>query len=417
MKKIKQMKKIKKQIIHAIVFLIAGFVLSIMVTLINVSFGQVVAEIYAVLIFVYGSYLIVSLVKGGFNVLFKRDRDHNHTTSKDDKEAKKAPEENTKPQELKKPSRPTIHEQKIPKPENTSHGIHTRVTLNGIEPTFPVKKTKKSDRPVCLAPKVHKLCRKLYSFVVVDLETTGLNRRTDQITQISAVKFIDDKEVGNYNQYVKPTVPISRAASVKTGITEELLKDKPRFEDVKHDFLHFVGDLPWVGHNITRFDVPILINSNLGLDDYYVLDTWSLARKSLSLEHYTLETLKNYFGIQNKSHDALIDCETNAVVYQHLRDGDLEQANISETHSKKLDGLRLAITGEFTGISRKELINKVKLNGGKYTSNVSHLTNYLIDGTQVSDKLTDGTHSSKELKAQEYGTKIISLEEFYSLLK
>lgn len=411
------MQKIKKQIIHAIVFLIAGFVLSIMFTLINVSFGQVVAEVYAVLIFVYGSYLIVSLVKGGFNVLFKRDRDYNHTTSKDDKEAKKAPEENTKPQELKKPSSPTIHEQKIPKPENTSHGIHTRVTLNGIEPTLSVKKTKKSDRPVCLAPKVHKLRRKLYSFVVVDLETTGLNRHTDQITQISAVKFVNDKKVSSYNQYVKPTVPISRAASVKTGITEEFLKDKPRFEEVKRDFLNFVGDLPWVGHNIARFDIPMLINSGLGVEDYYVLDTWPLARKSLNLDHYNLETLKNYFGIQNRSHNALADCETNALVYQHLRNGDLERVHISQSHSKKLDGLRFVITGEFTGVSRKELIDKIKLNGGKYTSAVSHLTNYLIDGTQVSDRLTDGTHSSKELKAKEYGTKIISLEEFYSLLK
>lgn len=259
--------------------------------------------------------------------------------------------------------------------------------------------------------------RKLYSFVVVDLETTGLNRHTDQITQISAVKFVNDKKVSSYNQYVKPTVPISRAASVKTGITEEFLKDKPRFEEVKRDFLNFVGDLPWVGHNIARFDIPMLINSGLGVEDYYVLDTWPLARKSLNLDHYNLETLKNYFGIQNRSHNALADCETNALVYQHLRNGDLERVHISQSHSKKLDGLRFVITGEFTGVSRKELIDKIKLNGGKYTSAVSHLTNYLIDGTQVSDRLTDGTHSSKELKAKEYGTKIISLEEFYSLLK
>ena len=47
---------------------------------------------------------------------------------------------------------------------------------------------------------------------------------------------------------------------------------------------------------------------------------------------------------------------------------------------------------------------------------MTHDTDYLVDGKQVSEHLTDGVHSAKELKARDYGTKVISLSELIDLI-
>ncbi|WP_125572536.1 3'-5' exonuclease [Lacticaseibacillus songhuajiangensis] len=54
------------------------------------------------------------------------------------------------------------------------------------------------------SPVVHKLRRKLHSYVVFDIETTGLNRYEDEIIQISGVKVRADEVVGTFNSYVQP---------------------------------------------------------------------------------------------------------------------------------------------------------------------------------------------------------------------
>lgn len=264
---------------------------------------------------------------------------------------------------------------------------------------------------------VHHLRRKLYNFVVVDTETTGLEKDA-RIIQLSAIRYEHDKPVEEFNKYINPgTLPLSSKITTITGINNEQLESAPSFDNVVNEFMTFVGTLPWIGHNINKFDIPRLVSNGLPLTEVSTIDTLKLAKNKLHMAHYSLEELKHYYGIQNKSHDALEDCKTNAIVYQRLRDDILtpvqpDYSDIQQT----LTGLNFAISGTFSGYSRKDVEELIKSHGGNIKSMVTHNTDYLIDGTQTSDKLTDGIHSAKELKARDYGTRIISLSELLKLI-
>ncbi|MBO2714370.1 hypothetical protein DW673_15200 [Lactiplantibacillus plantarum] len=270
---------------------------------------------------------------------------------------------------------------------------------------------------------IHRLRRKLTDFVVFDIETTGLNRFEDKIIQISAIKYIKDQKVGTFNQYINPGFQIDKKIMFLTGIDNSKLESSPTISTVMPSFELFIEDLPLIGHNIVKFDIPFLINNGFSKQDINALDTYPLSDKKLpDLKNHKLPTLKKYFGIANRSHDALNDCETNAIVYQKLRDNDLNPVTIEYSNLQQiLAGKRFCITGEFMEASREDLIDTINKYGGKFTKSVSHVTDYLIDGTQVSTKLTDGVHSSSELKAIQYQKengriKIISYDDFCNLL-
>lgn len=278
---------------------------------------------------------------------------------------------------------------------------------------------------ILLTPNIHKIRRKLFDFVVFDIETTGLNKQDDEIIQISAVKFIKDKKVDIFDSFIS----LSRHSSLPlkitmlTGIHDEDLGGAPNISDVLNKFDKFIQDLPLVGHNIERFDIPFLINNGFYRQDIETLDTWRIARsKDIDVPNLKLPTLKNYFGIQNKSHNALEDCVTNAIVYRRLRDNKLEKVEIDTSElSKNLTGLRFAITGQFEGVPREDIIDQIKFHGGRYTKSVSGLTNYLIVGVQTADNISaDGISGNEKRALQEMkkrsNLKIIDLEEFNNML-
>lgn len=261
------------------------------------------------------------------------------------------------------------------------------------------------------------------NYVVIDTETTGLSVQKDRIVQLAAMKFIDDKLVDTFNEYINPEgVKMSEGARLTTGIVDEDLIDKPTFSEIIPKFQEFVGDFVWIGHNINRFDVPIIFYNGYRQKDKYTsnlfstIDTYLMARnemEGIDIPNYKLTTLKNYFNLSGKSHDALGDCEVTAEVYRKLRDGNLTPGKVDTDNL--LSGLRFCITGAFKEASRAEIKRMIELHGGKVTGSVSHLTNYLLSGRQVSSKLKEGKSSSLR-KAEEYGTKIINYQDLMKML-
>lgn len=265
------------------------------------------------------------------------------------------------------------------------------------------------------------------NYIVLDTETTGLSRTHDRIIQLAALKFKDDKLIDTFNQYINPDgVPISEQARLVNGITEKEVYGKPKFSEIIPKFQKFVGEesnSTWVGHNINRFDIPIMFNNgyrqkpDYQANEFWTIDTYQMAKDEMSglgLKNFKLETLKEYFDLHGNSHDALGDCQVTAALYQRLRDGNL--ARIERHPDKLLSGLRFSITGQFKEASRSELKYIITLHGGRVTGSVSHKTNYLLDGKQVSTQLKDGIHSSSELKAKEYGTKTIHYQDLMKML-
>ena len=65
--------------------------------------------------------------------------------------------------------------------------------------------------------------KQLYDFSVIDIETTGLDPRFDDITELAAVRVRNGQIVDSFQELVKPCVPIPRVLEEKTHITNAMV--------------------------------------------------------------------------------------------------------------------------------------------------------------------------------------------------
>lgn len=150
-------------------------------------------------------------------------------------------------------------------------------------------------------------------YVVLDLETTGLNYKQDEIIEIAAIKY-SGEEVLTFNEMVRPKSAIPANITKLTGITDEMVQNADSIENVLPKFLDFIGACRLIGHNIKTFDI-LFINKacqDLGLSPIKnnITDTLPLARKTLrGLANYKLSTVCAHYGIDSLgAHRALEDC-------------------------------------------------------------------------------------------------------------
>ena len=105
--------------------------------------------------------------------------------------------------------KPVNDETTLPKEIPKQVGVETNVQH--------IKMARRTDKPT-----VHHLRRKLKDFVVIDIETTGLQRDA-KIIQLSSVKYKKDELVDTFNRYINPGIPVPADVSAITGITDQLL--------------------------------------------------------------------------------------------------------------------------------------------------------------------------------------------------
>lgn len=151
------------------------------------------------------------------------------------------------------------------------------------------------------------------TFVVIDLETTGGSPHDCRITEIGATKLRGGECLGTFQTLVNPGQAIPPEIVVLTGITEAMVYQAPRIEDVLPTLLEFVGDAVVVGHNV-RFDLGFL-RAALERDGRSALanrwvDTAALARRLVRDEvpNCRLGTLASRLRLDHQpSHRALDD--------------------------------------------------------------------------------------------------------------
>lgn len=80
------------------------------------------------------------------------------------------------------------------------------------------------------------------TFVVFDIETTGLSKETESITEIGAVKVVDGKVTDRFSTFVNPERPIPAEITKLTGITNEMVADAPVITEILPRFLEFCQD-------------------------------------------------------------------------------------------------------------------------------------------------------------------------------
>ncbi len=159
------------------------------------------------------------------------------------------------------------------------------------------------------------------TYVVFDIETTGLDLMNNGITEIGAVKIVKGKIVEQFQTLIKPDYAISEDNIAITGITPEMVKDSPKIGSVIPDFMKFIEGSIIVAHN-AEFDCKF-IKRFAGAEEYEVsnkvLDTMEMTRKYLPfLKRADLATLAEHFGIIFHHHRALSDAYATAEAFIEL---------------------------------------------------------------------------------------------------
>lgn len=156
-------------------------------------------------------------------------------------------------------------------------------------------------------------------YCVLDLETTGLSWKEDQIIEIGILKIRNNKIVQQYSQLINPKQKISLFITHLTGITNEMIINAPYLEDIKKDIIEFIGQDTIVGHN-TSFDLNFLANGlNIDIHNEYV-DTLYLSRKAYpQLKHHRLSDMVQFLHLSQNEHRALADCIATYELYEHIK--------------------------------------------------------------------------------------------------
>ena len=207
--------------------------------------------------------------------------------------------------------------------------------------------------------------------VILDTETTGLNpKKGDRIVEIGCLEMIDRRLTGRQLHYfINPERDIPEEVVAIHGITNEQVKDAPKFTQIADELWHWLDGAELIIHN-AAFDMGFLnaeyqllakqqgkafreLESVCG-----VLDTLKLAREKHPGSRVSLDALCKRYGIDNSHrtlHGAILDSEILSDVYLMLTGGQtdllLDDADPAPVAANSMDLSALAaVQGELVRI-------------------------------------------------------------------
>lgn len=161
-------------------------------------------------------------------------------------------------------------------------------------------------------------------FVCLDCETTGLDPKLDRIIEIAVVKFDLNKGYERFESLIDPEAPIPESSAKFHHITDDMVKGKPKINEVIPEILELIGRHIVVGHGV-GFDIDILATAaerasiNCTIRNNQILDTLRMARMYGESPTNSLEQLRRHFNIpQEGAHRAMNDVIVNIEVFKYL---------------------------------------------------------------------------------------------------
>lgn len=261
------------------------------------------------------------------------------------------------------------------------------------------------------------------SYVVLDLETTGLDPDKCEIIEIAALRVQNDAIINTFSSFVKPNKEIDEFIVSLTGITNEMVSNAPTIDVVLPQLLEFIGNDIILGHNI-NFDINFIYDEKIKVDgmpfDNDYIDTMRLARKALpELKHHRLSDLTKCFAISvEKQHRAKEDCIATFKCYLEIKkiliDSKIDLVALNKAAKAKdftavdaridtenpLYGKVCVFTGKLERMTRAEAMQNVVNVGGINADGVTKKTNFLVLGNNdFCSTIKDGK-STKQKKAE-----------------
>lgn len=304
----------------------------------------------------------------------------------------------------------------------------------------------------------------LDSYVAIDTETTGLDTRWCDLIEVSAVRFVDGKEVESFASLVKPSeLPIDDFIVKLTGITNEELEDAPSPRAVIEQLAAFIGDSPVVGHNVC-FDTKFIERyyadclgeafSNEAIDTLriarHVFKDMQKRKLSMLVERCEKEC-GTAFTSDGAAHRALYDARAASYCYEtmkpllvelygddpekgykhyranHSSRNQIEYEGITPTveeidESNPFYGASICFTGTLDGMTRREAVQHSVNLGAVPQQGVTKKLDFLVVGSFDFNASLKGDKSSKLKKAEGYiekgaELKIVSDNFFLSYVK
>lgn len=165
----------------------------------------------------------------------------------------------------------------------------------------------------------------LEKYVAFDVEFNTVDE-IEHLIQVSAVSFENGIEVDAFDSYIYSDVPVNSFVVGLTGITQEKVLTAPKASEALSKLNRFIADLPVIGYNSHKSDLPILLENGLDLTPLYALDVYEVAdsmrdNKLHGIKNFQLKSLAEFFGVAEKNaHNALADARMTARVYEAMKD-------------------------------------------------------------------------------------------------
>ncbi|MCW6666417.1 PolC-type DNA polymerase III [Aerococcaceae bacterium NML190938] len=175
------------------------------------------------------------------------------------------------------------------------------------------------------------------TYVVFDVETTGLSSVYDSIIELAAVKMCEGEIIDTFEAFINPGHPLSAFTTELTGITDSMLVDAPSEEEVLRRFMVFSEGSILVAHNAS-FDIGFINKGYERIGEQEttlpVIDTLELSRLvNPDLKSHRLNVLAKYYGIVlEQHHRAVYDSQTTGYICMKLLEQAKAQYNMTHHH-------------------------------------------------------------------------------------
>ena len=168
------------------------------------------------------------------------------------------------------------------------------------------------------------------TYVVIDVETTGGRAPEHRVTEIGAVKIRGGKIIDEFQTLINPDRPIPPFITGLTGISNDMVKDAPRFEDIAKDFAAFIGPAIFAAHNV-NFDYGFIRAEFARMGRNFtapkVCTCADMRKTHPGFRSYSLKNLCGEFGIElGQHHRALCDARAAAELLFRINEKKAERS-------------------------------------------------------------------------------------------